>query len=119
MMTMMTKKCFSSIAVTSFLCLASLSVAQESAKDEVEVLGTIVEVSPEASTLTLEETAADAGKAGVVRTFVITESTELSSDGETIELAEIHAGARATVRYVMDYGNAVASSVELDAPATE
>lgn len=119
----------SAIAMVMMISMAGSAFALQlqPESEENEVRGEILEVSTDASTITLEESleppaeiAPDATQEGVVRTFIINESTKLTtSDGESIELAEISPGQQATIRYVMDYGNSVAKSVEVRTAATE
>lgn len=113
------------IAIAS---LVGLAVAQPEQPEQKELVfnGKVVNVSPKDRTLSAEEIAKapenpkpEATQSGVVRPFVVTDETKLLSKGASISLADIRAGDRVMIHYIVDAGKNVARSITVSAGTTD
>lgn len=114
------------LVMTMVVSIAGSAFALQAMAKEFEAKGEIVKVSKEDSTVTLKEMenpVADpspgAKQSGVVREFVVNEATKLTADGDAIELEDLQAGTQATIRYVIEAGDNIAKSIDLQRKATE
>jgi hypothetical protein len=115
------------LMVLAIASLVGLAFAQPETK-ELVINGKVESVAAKDNTLRVQEIPEapppenpkpGAMQSGVVRPFVVTEETKLMSKGESISLADIRAGDRVTIHYVLDSGKNVATRITVTAGATD
>lgn len=114
------------ILVVFAVAAAAVSAFAQPVEKEIVSSGDVVAISEKNQTLTVKEIAEPPAnsppgtmQSGVVREFVVKADTKLEAQGQPIQLADIKAGDRVTIHYVLDSGKNVARRIAVAPRATD